>query len=100
MATLQEAIESGRPFKRKDFNLWYRYYPESFCMKAENCYSTILSISIGEAISTDWEIKPVEPRKWEYEARTSNHEGDRYVYSPFDYPANIKVKVTIEEIIE
>ena len=98
MATLREAIASGRPFKRKDFLIWYRYYPEKFCIESECGKVSSQSISIGEAIASDWEIKPRDPLKCEFEA---NSDGRGIIeIQDSGYPFNKNFKVTIEEIIE
>lgn len=59
--TLKEAIDSGRPFKHKDWNVFYE------------TLGTICTIS--RAISSDWEIKPEPKKPMKIEFMTDRVEG-------------------------
>lgn len=96
MATLQEAIASGRPFKRKDWKNW-RTIRDGMVLESDDGNS--IDLAVCHIVATDWEIKP-DPRKWEFNATTSWRGLEFTKSPPSEFIESIKVKVTIEEIIE
>jgi hypothetical protein len=57
--TIQEAIKSKKPFKRKVWSTWFR------CIKSHSPWLTDIEdknseviIGIGDILADDWEVKP------------------------------------------
>lgn len=64
--TIQEAIQSGKPFKRKGSNNW---------MEVVNC--SYFQSKIADLLATDWEVKP-ELCKHEPDSIFYNYTGQTY----------------------
>jgi hypothetical protein len=59
--TLVEAIESGKPFKRKYKNQWLYVSGGDIFHEAEHAGARLSATCI---CADDWELKPIKPREW------------------------------------
>lgn len=90
--TIQEAIKSGKPFKRKNWykQNWYNFQDHQLILMRTG---EAVSFAGDDIIAEDWEIKeePKGPREWTIFIK------DGQIVSSFAGPAE---KIKVKEVIE
>lgn len=99
--TIQEAIRSGKPFRRKNWHAWFILKNDAFVGADELPYPLKTLPLIQDILADDWEVKR-EPREW---LIVGIHTTDEWrelpiLEGPEINPERDRKKIRVREVIE